>query len=216
MTLRIGAFSHILLGRGASKFENHLVSGRKVSHRAKIVPSHFRGALSECPRDKFLIPTLTRQYIGQAWACVICLCACVCVSSCMSILYCPGVLSGSRAAWSTEITVSSEGGGLVVEGGGEDCFSAAGALPEDCREIHYFSPLSTNIGRGLPRPAPLQTRQRRAELRLPEPGLIWSCMVQWVENGANAADIMGIVWTIIYMICMWLCQLWRMQDNLNT
>lgn len=108
------------------------------------------------------------------------------------------------------------GGGLVVEGGGEDCFSAAGALPEDCREIHYFSPLSTNIDQGLPRPAPLQTRQRRAELRLPEPGLIWSCMVQWVDNGANAADIMGIVWTIIYMICMWLCQLWRMQDNLNT
>lgn len=117
MTLRIGAFSHILLRRGASKFENHLVSGRKVSHRAKIVLSHFRGALSECPRDKFLIPTLTRQYIGQAWACVICLCACVCVSSCMSILYCPGVLSGSRAAWSTEITVSSEGGGAGSWGG---------------------------------------------------------------------------------------------------
>lgn len=93
--------------------------------------------------------------------CYLFMCLRVCVSSCMSILYCPGVLSGSRAAWSTEITVSSEGGGLVVEGGGEDCFSAAGALPEDCREIHYFSPLSTNIRRGLPRPALLQTRQRR-------------------------------------------------------
>lgn len=37
-------------------------------------------------------------------------------SSCMSIPYCPGVLSGNRAAWSREITVSSRG--LVVGGGG--------------------------------------------------------------------------------------------------
>ncbi len=47
----------------------------------------------------------------------------------MSILYRPGVLSGSRTAWSREITVS--GRGLIVEGGGgvgED--GSAGALPK--------------------------------------------------------------------------------------
>lgn len=79
-----------------------------ASHHAEIIFTHVRGALVVCP-------------LIQHWTvCVICLCFCMYVPSCMSILTCHySVLSGSRAAWSTEIAVT--GRRLVVrEGGAED------------------------------------------------------------------------------------------------
>lgn len=83
-------------------------------------------------------------------------CVCVCVSSCVSILYCPGVLSGSRAAWSREITVS--GRGLVVEWGrvGEDGSQLLEPCQRTVEKSITFPTQHQHLPKGCPQTTPSQ------------------------------------------------------------
>lgn len=93
-----------------------LVQDRVSVITLKSFFTHFSRALSACPHDKSLIQHWRINILVRPERLLSVYVLSACASSCMSILYRPGVLSGSRTAWSREITVS--GRGLIVEGGG--------------------------------------------------------------------------------------------------
>lgn len=85
---------------------------------------------------------------------VLCACVCVCVSSCMSILSCPGVLSGSRAAWSREITLGIMGAAGWGWGGGEDDSQLLERCQTTAEKSITFPHSRPNICLGWPQQTP--------------------------------------------------------------
>ena len=152
-------------------------------------------ALSARPHDKDSNTTLRHRYIGQASVCVICLCAClcVCVSSCMSIRCSPGALRGSGAAWSAERAPGIMGAAGWGGGGWWRWFSAAGTLPDDCWEIHHFSPLKT---RHLPRLTTADSAPPRPRCSVhTEPR--WDHCVQRMERGGETVQMSWELWQLM-------------------
>lgn len=118
---------------------------------------------------------------------VLCACVCVCVSSCMSILSCPGVLSGSRAAWSREITLGIMGAAGWGWGGGEmtlSCWSDARRLLRNPSLFPTQDPTSASADHSRPRPLPGAASTPSHAVGLTD--------VAW---GGNAADVVGTVAT---------------------